>query len=43
MNERTITITVKGVEHYFNGNELISPEREAIEFLQNLAKEKEEF
>jgi len=43
MNENTITITVKGVEHYFNGNELISPEREAIEFLNKLAEDKEEF
>tara|TARA_R110002020_G_scaffold475890_1_gene713792 strand:+ start:44992 stop:45123 length:132 start_codon:yes stop_codon:yes gene_type:complete len=43
MDENTVTITIKGVEHYFNGNELISPEREAIEFLQKLAEDKEEF
>lgn len=43
MNANTITLTIKGVEHYFNGNDLISPEREAIEFLIKLTESKEEF
>ena len=43
MNSETVTITIKGVPHYFNGNELISAERQAIEFLQSLSESKEEF
>tara|TARA_R110000772_G_scaffold267473_2_gene391647 strand:+ start:310 stop:441 length:132 start_codon:yes stop_codon:yes gene_type:complete len=33
MNEHTVTVTIKGVAHYFNGNELISAMQEAIFFL----------
>ena len=33
MNEDTVTVTIKGVIHYFNGNELLSPAQEAIIFL----------
>tara|TARA_R110002020_G_scaffold467655_1_gene691358 strand:+ start:2060 stop:2191 length:132 start_codon:yes stop_codon:yes gene_type:complete len=43
MSEETIIITVKGVKHYFNGNELISPAREAMCFLEALALEEELF
>lgn len=43
MNANTVTVTIKGVDHYFNGNDLISPEREAIEFLIKAAEDKEEF
>tara|TARA_R110002033_G_scaffold25265_4_gene58635 strand:+ start:1554 stop:1685 length:132 start_codon:yes stop_codon:yes gene_type:complete len=43
MNSDTVTIIIKGIKHYFNGNDLISPEREAIEYLTKLAEDKEEF
>jgi len=43
MDESTITITVKGVEHYFNGDELTSPEQQAMLFLKELDKEKVSF
>ena len=43
MNESTVTITIKGVEHYFNGDELTSPEEQAILFLKELSKEKDVF
>ena len=43
MDAETITITVKGVPHYFNGDELTSPAQEAIEFLQKLDEEEREF
>ena len=43
MNADTITIIIKGVEYYFNGDDLISPEREAIEYLTKFAEDKEEF
>ena len=43
MNGETIIITIKGVKHYFNGDELISPEQEAILFLKWLDKDKREF
>tara|TARA_R100000951_G_scaffold85972_2_gene73682 strand:- start:5570 stop:5701 length:132 start_codon:yes stop_codon:yes gene_type:complete len=36
MNSETITITVKGVPHYFHGDELTSPAQQAILFLQEL-------
>ncbi len=43
MNESTVTVTIKGVPHYFNGDELTSPEQQAILFLKELDKEKEVF
>jgi len=43
MNKDTITIVIKGVEYYFNGDELTSPEQEAIMFLQKQEKDKELF
>lgn len=36
MNSETVTITIKGVPHYFNGDELTSPAQQAILFLQKL-------
>ena len=33
------TVIIKGVPHYFNGNELTTPEQEAIEFLQSKIKD----
>ena len=39
MDDKTITITVKGVPHYFNGDELTSPEQQAILFLKEIDKE----
>ena len=43
MNSETVTVTVKGVKHYFSGNELTSAEQEAIMFLQKQDKDKREF
>jgi len=43
MDSETITVTVKGKPHYFNGDELTSPEQQAILFLKELDKEKESF
>ena len=43
MNSETITITIKGVPHYFNGDELTSPEQQAILFLKEIDKEEREF
>ncbi len=43
MNSETVTITFKGVKHYFSGNELISAEQEAIIFLQKQDKDNREF
>ena len=39
MNSETIVITVKGVKHYFNGDELTSPEQQAILFLKEIDKD----
>ena len=36
MGSDTITITIKGVPHYFDGDELTSPEQQAILFLREL-------
>ena len=36
MGGDTITITVKGVPYYFNGDCLTSPEQQAILFLREL-------
>ncbi len=41
MNSETITITVKGVKHYFSGDELTSPTQQAILFLRDLSKVEE--
>tara|TARA_R110002051_G_C8710379_1_gene495508 strand:+ start:826 stop:954 length:129 start_codon:yes stop_codon:yes gene_type:complete len=41
MNSQTITITIKGVPHYFNGDELTSPEQQAILFLRQIEEEQE--
>lgn len=43
MDASTVTITIKGVEYYFNGDELTSAEQQAILFLKELDKEKEPF
>ena len=43
MNSETITVTVKGVPHYFNGDELTSAAQKAILFLQNLDRIEREF
>ena len=43
MNEHTVTVTIKGVTHYFNGNEITSPAQEAILFLMAIDKEEREF
>ena len=39
MNANTVTVTVKGKAHYFNGDELTSPEQQAIEFLKSIDKD----
>ena len=39
MDSETITIIIKGVPHYFNGDELTSPEQEAILFLREIEKD----
>ena len=39
MNESTVTVIIKGVPVYFNGNELTTPEQEAIEFLEKKIKD----
>ena len=43
MNNETITVTVKGVPHYFNGDEITSPIQEAALFLLELDKQEREF
>ena len=43
MNSETVTITIKGVPHYFNGDELISAMQQAILFLQELDYIEREF
>ena len=35
----TITIIVKGVKYFFNGDALTSPEQEAILFLKSIDKD----
>ena len=34
MNAETITVTVKGIKHFFHGDELTSPIQQAILFLK---------
>ncbi len=41
MSESTVTVIIKGVPHYFNGDELTSPEQQAILFLKEADKESE--
>ena len=43
MDELTITVTVKGIPYYFHGDDLTSPEQQAIIFLKTKDAEKEEF
>ncbi len=43
MNSDTVTVTIKGVKHYFSGNKLTSAEQEAIIFLQKQDEDKREF
>tara|TARA_R110000850_G_scaffold217860_1_gene343447 strand:+ start:392 stop:523 length:132 start_codon:yes stop_codon:yes gene_type:complete len=43
MNEDTVTVIIKGVEHYFNGDEITSPSQEAILFLMEIDKEERAF
>jgi len=43
MSSETITVTVKGVKHYFYGDELTSAEQQAIVFLQKQDEDKREF
>jgi len=40
MSADTVTVTIKGVPYYFNGDELTSPMQEAALFL--IEKDKEE-
>ena len=39
MDSEIITVTVKGVKHYFNGDELTSPGQQAILFLRQIEKD----
>ena len=41
MDSETITVTVKGVPYYFNGDELTTPEQQAILFLRQIEEEQE--
>lgn len=43
MSEYTVTVTIKGVPYYFHGDDLTSPEQQAIIFLKNKDEEKELF
>ena len=43
MNEDTVTVTIKGIPHYFNGDELLSPAQEAIIFLNAVDLEERDF
>lgn len=38
MEESTVTVTIKGKPYYFNGDELTSAGRKAIEFLEQQVK-----
>lgn len=39
MNSKTITVTIKGVPHYFNTDELTSAGRKAIDFIEEQIKD----
>ena len=41
MDSKTITVTVKGVPYYFIGDELTSPEQQAILFLREIEEDGE--
>lgn len=41
MDESTVTVTIKGIPYYFNGDELTSPEQQAILFLKEEDKKSE--
>ena len=43
MNSETVTVIIKGVKRYFNGDDLTSAEQEAIIFLQKQDEDKREF
>ena len=43
MNSETVTVTIKGVLHLFNGNELLSPAQEVIVFLNAVDLEERDF
>tara|TARA_R110002096_G_scaffold66306_1_gene161376 strand:- start:29933 stop:30064 length:132 start_codon:yes stop_codon:yes gene_type:complete len=43
MDESTVTVTIKGKPYYFNGDEITSPEQEAILFLMEIDKEQRAF
>ena len=43
MSEDTVTVTIKGVSHYFNGDEITSPSQQAILFLMEIDKEERAF
>ena len=43
MSSETITVTVKGVPYYFNGDALTSPMQQAYLFLMKLDQEGREF
>ena len=39
MSEDTVTVTIKGVPHYFNGDEITSAGRKAIDFIEEQIKD----
>ncbi len=39
MNIRTVTVIIKGVPHYFSGDDLTSAEQQAILFLKSIEKD----
>tara|TARA_R100000544_G_C2200803_1_gene46613 strand:- start:595 stop:726 length:132 start_codon:yes stop_codon:yes gene_type:complete len=43
MNDKTIVVTVKGVKHYFEEDDLTSAKQKAAEFLLKLDEEGREF
>ena len=43
MSEDTVTVTIKGVPHYFNCDEITSPLQQAILFLMEIDKEERAF
>ena len=43
MNEETVTVTIKGVKYFFNGDVITSSIQEAILFLLELDKKEREF
>ena len=43
MNEHTVTVIIKGVEHHFNGDALTSPKQQAMLFLIAIVNEERVF